>query len=59
MFSMNERLLPGGIRGLRDKIAKKDDKWRVRGKRRVNSLNEILLSSKEIPGFFRTYRDLS
>lgn len=43
----------------RDKIARKDDRRRVRGKRRVNSLNELLLSSKEIPIFFRTYRDLS
>jgi len=43
----------------RDKIARKDDRQRVRGKRRVNSLNELLLSSKDIPIFFRTYRDLS
>jgi len=35
----------------RDKIVRKDDRWRVRGKRRVNSLNELLLSSKEIPIF--------
>lgn len=34
----------------KDKIARKDDRRRVRGKRRVNSLNELLLSSKEIPG---------
>lgn len=36
----------------KDKIARKDDRRRVRGKRRVNSLNELLLSSKEIPVFF-------
>lgn len=43
----------------RDKIARKDDRRRVRGKSRVNSLNELLLSSKEIPFFPKTYRDLS
>lgn len=43
----------------RDKIARKDDRQRVRGKRRVKSRNELLLSSREMPIFFRTYRDLS
>lgn len=42
----------------RDKTAKKDDRRRVRGKKGVNSLNELLLSSKEIAIFSRTYRDL-
>lgn len=36
----------------RDKIGRKDDRWRVRGERRVNSLNELLLSSKEMPLLF-------
>lgn len=43
----------------RDKIVRTDDRQRVRGKNRVNSPNELLLSSKEIPIFSRTYRDLS
>lgn len=43
----------------RDKIVRTDDRQRVRGKNGVNSLNELLLSSKEIPIFCRTYRDLS
>lgn len=48
----------------RDKIGGKADRWRVRGKRRVNSLNELLLSGKEMPFLFffffsRSYRDLS
>lgn len=43
----------------RDKIVRMADRQRVRGKNRVNSLNELLLSSKEIPIFCRTYRDLS
>lgn len=43
----------------RDKVVRTDDRQRVRGKNRVNSLNELLLSSKEIPIFSRTYRDLS
>lgn len=36
----------------RDKIGGKADRWRVRGKRRVNSLNELLLSGKEMPFLF-------
>lgn len=43
----------------RDKIVRMNDRQRVRGKNRVNSLNELLLSSKEIPNFSRFYRDLS
>lgn len=42
----------------RDKIARKDDRWRVRGKKRVNSLNELLLSGKEIPFFFQNLQRL-
>lgn len=49
----------------KDKIARKDDRRRVRGKRRVNSLNELLLYRQGNTGGgwgwvgFRTYRDLS
>lgn len=42
----------------RDMIVRTNDRQRVRGKNRVNSLNELLLSSKEIPIFSRIYRDL-
>lgn len=42
----------------RDKIGRTDDRQRVRGKNRVNSLNELLLSSKEIPIFFQNLQRL-